>query len=90
MFGMKTPLKLMIVKVMGDGSVMDARSLYRCLEPIYGTERQFSLKRLERHLQALKAVGMLEAAGAVLENGKDLVVSYRLTAHGLRKVAELG
>lgn len=89
MFGMKAPLKFMIVKSMGEGSVMDAKSLYRQLQPLYGTERQFSRKSLENHLQSLKAVGIVEVADARFEDGGELAVSYRLTPFGLEKLAGL-
>lgn len=87
MFGMKPPLRCMVARLLADGRARRAEDVLWELEPLYGSERQFTLRAIEEHLQALKAVGVAMVQGLSVEQPGELVTSYGLSPQG-RQVLE--
>jgi ribosomal protein L15 len=85
MFYFKPPFRLVIAHALLDGNPRNAQEIAEKLAPQYPRERQVNLREIEHHLQALKAVGILEIAQEQLCNEK-LVLSYKITGHGSARV----
>jgi DNA-binding PadR family transcriptional regulator len=52
------------------------------IEPYYGKERQFNLKEIENHLDALKAAGLIEETKSMLNEKNELINFYKITDEG--------
>lgn len=89
MFGMKPPLRFMVARLLADGRPRKAGDVLQDLKPLYGRERQFTLRAIEEHLQALKAVGVTEVQSLSLGQPEGVITSYRLSAHGRQLLERL-
>jgi len=86
---LKLPMRLMIATVLSRGEAFCAAEVLEKIAPLYAGERQCAEPVVEAHLQALKSVGIVHLAAARLVENR-LVVSYRLTEHGRRRLAWVG
>jgi DNA-binding PadR family transcriptional regulator len=75
------PLKYSLVKYMEGKTSVNAKELFESLQPNYASEKQLSMKNIEKHLDALRAAGLIDMVNVEL-NGGDLKCSYKLTAYG--------
>jgi len=82
------PLKMSIAKLFEDNTPRTKQHVFTALEPIYGTERQFTEKAIENHLMSLKAVGILKAAEAFLNANNEIVQAYTITSFGISKLSK--
>ncbi len=89
MFGMHPPLRFMVARLLAEGRAGRVDELMRSLEPLYGGEKQFTRRNLEEHLQALKAVGIVEIAETSRDSAGDLAYSYRISETGRKLMARL-
>lgn len=85
MFGCKPPFRLGVGAALLDGEARSAAELLTPLALRYPGERQVSEKEVERHLQALKTVGILAVARESMEDGV-FVQRYIVTAHGRERI----
>ena len=88
MFGFKPPFKLVIVKTLFDGKARDAQAVLEALKPEYAGEKQLNIREIEHHLQALKAVGLVQVQEERLQDG-ELIQSYTVTDYGRRRASDL-
>ena len=79
---MKHPIRLTIAALLRDGKPRTARDVFEALRPQYPGERQLSPDAVDGHLQALKAVGIVEET---LEAG-TLTQRYALSEYGKGRV----
>lgn len=86
MFGMKPPLRLAIGALLLDGTPRTAQAVFEALAPDYPGERHLSPETVEAHLRALKAVGIVRAEDAAVDESGRLALSFALTGYGRRKV----
>lgn len=76
------PLKYTLVKYMNGKTSVKAKDLFDNAQPRYGNEKQLTLENVEKHLDALRAAGLIEMVDVKLNGSGDLIGSYRLTAYG--------
>lgn len=89
MFGMHPPLRFMVARLLAEGRAGRLDDLLRSLEPLYGGEKQFTRRNLEEHLQALKAVGIVEVAETFRDSDGELAYGYRITDTGRKLMSRL-
>ena len=84
----KLPFKIGICKALEDDIAKDAAELEIFLSKVYPGERQVNEKEIERHLLALKGVGIAKVASEELKSG-ILVQKYCLTASGKKRLQKM-
>ncbi len=84
----KLPFKVGICKALEDGIARNAAELKEVLSKVYPGERQVNEKEIERHLLALKGVGIAKVADEELKNG-ELVQKYVLTSSGIKRLQKM-
>lgn len=77
---MQAPLRLHLCQKLTSGQAYTLQNIFDLLKTDYVGESHFTLENLTRHIQALKAIGILA------ENYNDNDVNYSITAYGLKKV----
>ncbi len=83
------PMRLMVALALTGGEALSASQILERIAPLYAGEGQCAAPVVETHLQALKSVGIVRVAAAAIVQDR-LVASYRLTAHGRRRLAASG
>ncbi|MBO4318157.1 MAG: hypothetical protein J5855_07775 [Mailhella sp.] len=84
----KLPFKIAICKALEDDIAKDASELKDALSKTYPGERQVNEKEIERHLLALKGVGIAKVAAEDLKND-ELVQKYVLTVSGKKRLQKM-
>lgn len=82
----KLPFRMMIAKSFCDDVAKDYREVMVELAPEFGKEGQFTVARIQDHLMALKAVGILKEDEAIFGEGNEVLQKYRITNYGQDKV----
>lgn len=82
----KLPLKYSLVRHMNGKTSVTAKELFDSAQPRYGNEKQLSLENVEKHLDALRAAGLIEMVDVKLNGSGDLNCSYQLTDYGTARL----
>lgn len=83
----KLALKLRVFQWVAEyGQPFDIEDVMDALKSEYGTERQFTKKRIDTYLQSLLGACMIDASEVSLDANEDLVVKYILTDFGKKRI----
>lgn len=79
---MLLPLRFRVLTELAMNGPHDSRQLMESLAGEYGSERQFTKKMIDNHLQSLRAVGLAEDVEASLDEKGELVRTIAITDSG--------
>ena len=80
---MKMPVRYNIVNhLIKNPAGMTPSALYEILRDIYPGERSCNMKEIDKQLMSLKGAGLAEIADGEEQEGKELVLTYRITEYG--------
>ena len=81
------PLKMSIIKTISENSNINIQDIMKKLESEYGQEGQFTKKNLTHLIQALKAVGNIEATNRYIDDQGELCEEYTITEAGNKSLS---
>lgn len=80
------PLKMQIASVFRHCEALDPRAVLELIQDQYPGEPYCSLEVVSAHLQALKAVGIVNEEHSYLDDAGNLVPVYRISEYGLGRL----
>lgn len=86
---MKLPMRFRILHLMAGGQEMTSQEVMDALRDEYGDEGQFKPGVINTHLQALRAVGMIEVADVQFDEKGELVEKFKITDYGRSRLKYL-
>lgn len=86
---MKLPMRFRILHLLAGGQEMTGREVMDALRDEYSGEGQFKLGVINNHLQALRAVGMIEVADVQLDDKGELIEKFKITDYGKSRLKYL-
>ena len=87
----KLPLRFSILYVLhkAGNRTLTTKEIYEQLSKEYQGEGQFSLDKMENHLMAIKATGIIESRDAYFDEAGDARYKYAITDYGRTRVKYL-
>ena len=85
---MTLPLRFKILYVLNKagGRPMATKDIYEALTGDYQGEGQFSLKKMEEHLMAVKATALIEGCDPYIDEAGEARYKYSLTDEGRKRI----
>ena len=82
------PLRFKILYVLNKsgGQPMTTKGIYDALADEYQGEGQFSLKKMEEHLMAVKATALIEGCDPYIDEAGEARYKYNLTDEGRKRI----
>ena len=80
------PLRFGILYTIYQNKNINPVELMATLSPYYGKERQFTIKEIENHLDALRAAGLREESTSLLDQNGSLIKHYKITEQGMGRL----
>jgi hypothetical protein len=87
----KLPLRFSILYVLNKAgkASLTTKEIYEQLAREYQGEGQFSLDKMENHLMAIKATGIIDALDPYFDEAGDARYKYAITEYGRTRVKYL-
>jgi len=84
----RLPLRFKILYVLNKsgGQPMATRNIYEALTCDYQGEGQFSLGKMEEHLMAVKATGLIDGCEPYIDESGEARYKYALTDEGRKRI----
>lgn len=90
MKNVKLPLKFSVFKCVAESDrPVTSNDIFTMLKDTYGTEKQFTKKRIELYLTALSCVAMIRENNIDFDKDNELEISYEMTSLGKSRVKYL-
>lgn len=79
---MLLPMRFRVLTELATNGAQDTAQIMQSLAPEYGSERQFTKKMIDNHLQSLRAVGLVEDVDVSLDESEGLIRIAGITDAG--------
>jgi len=83
---MLLPVRTAVLNYLFDVKDADVNEIMNALEPMYGTEKQFTKVRFVDHVMSLEANGLVEETGYGLDAKSELSVRYKINDEGIHSI----
>ena len=83
------PLRFRVLHYASQHNTVNYKDLLDDLKEEYGTDGQFNRGMVTRHLDSLRAVGMIEEADVKFDDNQELLVDYKITEYGKSRLSYL-
>lgn len=80
------PVRAAVLKYLFDQSSSDVKEIMAGLQPIYGSERQFTKQRFLDHVMSLEANGLINEISYDLDENGELNVRYQINDEGISTI----
>lgn len=85
---MKAPIRFRVLQYMSTVTKVSPDNIMEAMRSEYGNERHFTKASFDDHAMSLKANGLLDDAGAELNDKKELVLYYSINDEGRRLLSK--
>lgn len=79
---MLLPLRFRVLTELATNGAQHCSEIMASLEPEYGSERQFTKKMIDNHIQSLRAVGLVDDKAVDLDEEDNLIRTVEITEAG--------
>jgi len=83
------PLRFRVLHYASQKDTVNYNDLLNDLKEEYGTDGQFNKGMVIRHLDSLRAVGMIEEGDVEFDENQELLVQYKITDYGRSRLSYL-
>jgi len=83
------PLRFRVLHYASQKDTVSYLDLLEDLKEEYGTDGQFNRGMITRHLDSLRAVGMIEESDVDFDENQELLVQYKITEYGRSRLSYL-
>jgi DNA-binding MarR family transcriptional regulator len=83
------PLRFRVLHYASQNDAVNYVDLLNDLKEEYGTDGQFNRSMITRHLDSLRAVGMIEESDVAFDQNQELLVQYKITDYGRSRLSYL-